>query len=339
MMTGSTPARAKETNRARGRNPSSLALSSLMIRTAAAPSEICDELPAVTSPSSLKAGWSVASFSREVSRRIPSSWRTSLGPGLAADGDRHDLGFEASLLRGPAGSLVGIEADLVELGAGQAPLLTDHLGRQSLGDEAVAVALEHERAKWHARALLGGDAHRDPGHRLDAGRDHYVVGPRHDALGGEMGSLLGGSALAVDGGADDFLRKTGCQSGVAGDVETLLAGLGDTAHDHVLDQRRVDAGSVDQRLEGDRGQVDGMDVLELPVPLGDRRPHRIDDDSIGIESSLNRTLTLDPGRNLETGPGIPNADQPGDQGDLDMTDQSGRLHLAQINVGRLRGAD
>ena len=41
------------------------------------------------------------------------------------------------------------------------------------------------------------------------------------------------------------------------------------------------SGPVDQRLERDRGQIDGMDVLELPVPLGDRRPDRIDDDSIG----------------------------------------------------------
>ena len=144
----------------------------------------------------------------------------------------------------------------------------------------MAVALEHERAKWHARALLGGDAHRDPGHRLDAGRDHDVVGTRHDPLGGEMSCLLGGSALAVDGGADDFFGKTRCQSGVAGDVEALLAGLGDAAHDHVLDEARVDSGPVDQRLERDRGKVDGMDVLELPVALGNRRPDRINDYSI-----------------------------------------------------------
>ena len=243
MMTGSTPARAKETNRARGRSPSSLALSSLMIRTAAAPSEICDELPAVTSPSILKAGWRVASFSSEVSRRIPSSWRTSSAPDspLTVTGTIWESKRPSSVAL--AGSLMRVEADLVELGAGQAPLLADHLGRQALRDQAVAVALEHERAKWHARALLGGDAHRDPGHRLDAGRDHDVVGTGHDALGGEVGRLLGGSALAVDGGADDFLGKAGRQSGVASDVETLLAGLRDAAHDHVLDQSRVDVRS------------------------------------------------------------------------------------------------
>jgi len=44
-----------------------------MISRAAAPSLICDELPAVTFPSGLKAGFSVASFSTLESGRTPSS--------------------------------------------------------------------------------------------------------------------------------------------------------------------------------------------------------------------------------------------------------------------------
>ena len=51
--------------RARGVRPSSLALSSVVISTAAAPSEICDELPAVCTPSSRATGFSVASFSSD----------------------------------------------------------------------------------------------------------------------------------------------------------------------------------------------------------------------------------------------------------------------------------
>jgi hypothetical protein len=39
--------------------------------TAAAPSEICEALPAVTLPSSLKAGFSSASFSSDVPGRMP----------------------------------------------------------------------------------------------------------------------------------------------------------------------------------------------------------------------------------------------------------------------------
>src|SRR5438105_305404 len=73
IITGSTPARAKVWNRARGLKPSSAAFSSLMISRAAAPSLIWEELPAVTFPSGLKAGFSVASFSTLESGRTPSS--------------------------------------------------------------------------------------------------------------------------------------------------------------------------------------------------------------------------------------------------------------------------
>ena len=60
IVTGSAPATAKEWKRARGVRPSSSAFSLLMMSTADAPSEICDELPAVTVPSALKAGLSLA---------------------------------------------------------------------------------------------------------------------------------------------------------------------------------------------------------------------------------------------------------------------------------------
>ena len=67
--------------------PSAVARSSLMMSTAAAPSEICDDVPAVTVPVSEKAGFNPASFSSEVSRRTPSSASsrpcTSAAPGTS----------------------------------------------------------------------------------------------------------------------------------------------------------------------------------------------------------------------------------------------------------------
>ncbi len=75
IVTGSTPARANALKRARGFSPSSSAFSRLMISTAAAPSVICDELPAVTMPSGLNAGFSPASTSGVVVGRMPSSRR------------------------------------------------------------------------------------------------------------------------------------------------------------------------------------------------------------------------------------------------------------------------
>ena len=63
IITGSTPTVVWSTILARGVRPSSLAFSGVISSTAAAPSETCEELPAVTLPSSLKAGFSEASFS------------------------------------------------------------------------------------------------------------------------------------------------------------------------------------------------------------------------------------------------------------------------------------
>ena len=74
---GRRPARPNETNRALGFTPSRDAAASDVTSTAAAPSQICDELPAVTFPSGRNAGLSDASASAEVSRRGVSSTATS----------------------------------------------------------------------------------------------------------------------------------------------------------------------------------------------------------------------------------------------------------------------
>ena len=76
MSFGATPDVHASTMRARGFAPISEALASLATRIAAAPSEICDALPAVTVPSLAKTGRSFASFSAEVSSRNPSSLST-----------------------------------------------------------------------------------------------------------------------------------------------------------------------------------------------------------------------------------------------------------------------
>ena len=62
----------------------------------------------------------------------------------------------------------------------------------------------------------------------------------HDGLGGEVGRLLGGAALPVDGGAHHRLGEPGGEGGVAAHVEALLADLHDAAHDHVLDQGGIE---------------------------------------------------------------------------------------------------
>ena len=60
-----------------GVRPSSFTIDSLMTTTNAAPSEVCDELPAVTTPLAAKAGFNFDKASNEVSARGPSSVSTT----------------------------------------------------------------------------------------------------------------------------------------------------------------------------------------------------------------------------------------------------------------------
>ena len=73
MMVGSEPTIAWATMRARGLRPSCFAFSAVITSTAAAPSEIWLELPAVTTPSSWNDGFNCDIFSREGGMRTPSS--------------------------------------------------------------------------------------------------------------------------------------------------------------------------------------------------------------------------------------------------------------------------
>ena len=82
MISGRIAATVEAMIRARGLRPSDLAFSSLMTSTAAAPSFSGQALPAVTVPSSLKAGLSAASFSIVVPGRGPSSLVTSVPSGV-----------------------------------------------------------------------------------------------------------------------------------------------------------------------------------------------------------------------------------------------------------------
>ena len=139
MVTGSTPARAKAWKRARGVRPRAAAFSSLMMRTAEAPSVICEELPAVIlPPSGLKAGLRPARTSSEVSGRMPSSAESSSsvsrprrrGPatGTISFSNRPSAVARAACcwLRSDAA---------VEVLAGDAPLVGDHLGADALADQ------------------------------------------------------------------------------------------------------------------------------------------------------------------------------------------------------------
>ena len=153
IVTGSTPARANAWNRARGVRPRLVARSSLMMSTAEAPSVICDELPAVIfPPSGLKAGFSLASTSSELSGRMPSSAVNSSSVSAPAS-SRTGTGTISFSNRPSAvawaASRWRAHGELVELLTGDAPLVGDHLSPDALADQpaALLVALHHPGAE------------------------------------------------------------------------------------------------------------------------------------------------------------------------------------------------
>src|SRR5690606_27249616 len=72
----------------------------------------------------------------------------------------------------------------------------------------------------------------------------------------------------------------GGEGGVATDVETLLPGLHDRSHDHVLDESRVEIVAFHEGREGNRGEIHRMDVLEGPVATSHGSADCIDDDCV-----------------------------------------------------------
>ena len=118
MITGSAPATANAWKRARGLRPSSLAFSSLMMSTAEAPSVICEELPAVITPSPFKTGLSPPSASTVVARMPRSS---STRPAVGLDLDRDDLVREAALPPGAAARSLAATARTRRARRGRAP--------------------------------------------------------------------------------------------------------------------------------------------------------------------------------------------------------------------------
>ena len=129
-------------------------------------------------------------------------------------------------------------------------------------------------------------AHRHPRHALDPGRDHHVVRTRDHALRGEVQRLLGRPALPVDRRAGHRVGEPGRERGVAADVERLVADLHDAAHDHVVDERRIEIVAFDERAQRVRGQVDRMPAREHAVAPAERRPDRVDDHRVSHGPSM-----------------------------------------------------
>ncbi len=277
---GSTPARPKPRKRARGSSPSAEAFSSEATSTAAEPSTIWLELPAVIFPSGTKAGWSAAIVSSVVSRRTASSTAKRVRDERRAgvrrrkvELDRDDLVLEAALVDRARGAHVRLVRVLVDLLAREVPLRGDLLGRDALRDDVEA--LEHRVG--HRPAVR---AHRDARHHLDAARDTRSSWPDQTAAAALKFGLHRRAALPVDRRPADGDRPAGGQRDVPADVPGLLPDLGDAAPLEVLDLARVDAVPLDEAVQHLGGNVVAANMRERPVLLPDRAPNGVDDQRI-----------------------------------------------------------
>ena len=60
----------------------------------------------------------------------------------------------------------------------------------------------------------------------------------------------------------------------------------DAAHDHVVDERRIEVVALDERAQRVRGQVDRMPAREHAVAPAERRADRVDDHGVSHASSM-----------------------------------------------------
>ena len=158
ISTGSTPTRQVSTTRASGREPERLGLVGRhQQHGAGAVGDLrrrAGGVHAVFAGDGLEPGEASSVVSRRPSSRVDAvggAGRLALVVEVGRV-DRHDLGVEAVLGPGLGGALLGQDAELVDVAAGDAPLLGDALGALELRRELVLreVALRHGLADTEA---------------------------------------------------------------------------------------------------------------------------------------------------------------------------------------------
>jgi hypothetical protein len=114
---------------------------------------------------------------------------------------------------------------------------------------------------------------------LDSARLEYrtrVISSRRE-LGDPCETAHSHWSVAVDGGAGHFFGPTRRKNRVASNVERLGAGLHDATHDDVVDYAWIDAGAIDQGLEGFGCKVHGMPSRETTTAAATGGTNNVDD--------------------------------------------------------------
>ena len=300
-MCGGTPAEAEATIRARGVRPWRSTASPLATTIAEAPSESGDALPAVTMPSALKAGLSLASASALVSARGTSSVghllalagldgrrsRAPAGPGAAAVSccERRPQASESSRL---------MPSRTATSSAVSPRLIVALPPSRSLNlrvDQAPAERGVGHVAGGRPRPRALGQDHRRARHRLDAAGHDDVGLAAADLLRRRGDGLQAAGAQPVDGVAGDLVRQAGQQRGHARDVAVVLAGLVGGAEDHLVDRVVGDAGALERGAEDERGEVVGARVGEGAAIAPEGRADAADEKGIGHAERSKRSVS------------------------------------------------
>ena len=173
-----------------------------------------------------------------------------------SDEDRDDLVGEGAIVLRGRGPFVGQRGILVEPGAGESPLLGDHLRRKTLVEREIVIAGKHFGAVGLSACPRRAERH--PAHHLYSAGHHHVLLAGHHRLHGEVERLLAGAARPVDRGARNAFGPAGGQHRVTADVARLIADLRHTSPHHVVDDVRVDSGALHELSEHDGRQVGGV---------------------------------------------------------------------------------
>ena len=246
ISVGSSPTTLEARIRARGRSPSAAARSSLISSRAPAPSVICDELPAVTihsivgeprrhRPRSRTPACSAASRSTVVSGpdRLVG---LDLGP---VDRRRARSRVEAAGPRRPRRALVRARRVLVQLGAGQPPLVRRPARRRrpaarGRGTAPRTAGRTGRRPSGPSPSAPGSSTRRRRRRRCRTRRRRCPCAANSTACWPEPHLR----SMVTDG---TWVGEPGGEPGLPARGRGLLAGLADAADQHVVDGRRVDA--------------------------------------------------------------------------------------------------
>ena len=228
-----------------------------------APSLTPGALPAVVVPSGSKTGWSAASFSSVVSRRIPSSAITSPTATISSSKRPASCAAAARACERYAHSSCS-SREMLELARdprrllhhvqpveGRGEPVEDHV----VDDFAVAEPVAEARLRQEVRRVR---------HRLHPPRDDDVVAARTDHQVGDLDGADRRRADLVDRVRRNLLRDPGRDGRLPG-RRLAYARLEHLSHDDVLDLLRFEPRTLERGANRDRSQLGRLQVRKTPT--------------------------------------------------------------------------